>query len=81
MVMEEASAHEIPVVLHDFPLPMHNWAFEGAVWARYFDKTSASLGNEFRKARLDWDPRWTGAYHGCRSFESFDPLLPVIRRY
>lgn len=49
MVMEEASAHKIPVVLHDFPLPMHNWAFEGAVWARYFDKTSANLGNEFRK--------------------------------
>jgi protein-disulfide isomerase len=49
MVGEEASAHKVPVVLHDFPLPMHNWAFEGAVWARYFDKTSASLGNEFRK--------------------------------
>jgi len=28
---------------------MHNWAFEAAVWARYFDKTSPSLGNEFRK--------------------------------
>jgi hypothetical protein len=28
---------------------MHNWAFDAAVWARYFDKTSAGLGNEFRK--------------------------------
>jgi protein-disulfide isomerase len=49
VVWETANAHKIPVVLHDFPLPMHNWAFEAAVWARYFDKTSPSLGNEFRK--------------------------------
>ena len=49
VVWETANAHKIPVLLHDFPLPMHNWAFEAAVWARYFDKTSAGLGNEFRK--------------------------------
>src|ERR1043166_569629 len=49
VVWETADAHKIPVVLHDFPLPMHNWAFDAAVWARYFDKASASLGNEFRK--------------------------------
>jgi protein-disulfide isomerase len=48
-VWEAASAHKVPVVLHDFPLPMHNWAFDAAVWARYFDKTSADTGNEFRK--------------------------------
>ena len=47
LIWEAANAHNVPVVLHDFPLPMHNWAFESAVWARYFDKTS--LGNEFRK--------------------------------
>jgi len=49
VVWETAEAHKIPVVLHDFPLPMHNWAFEAAVWARYFDQTSPALGNEFRK--------------------------------
>lgn len=49
VVWETASAHKIPVVLHDFPLPMHNWAFDAAVWARYFDKTSADMGNDFRK--------------------------------
>ncbi len=49
VVWETAGAHKIPVVLHDFPLPMHNWAFDAAVWARYFDKTSADMGNEFRK--------------------------------
>jgi protein-disulfide isomerase len=49
VVWETAEAHKIPVVLHDFPLPMHNWAFDAAVWARNFDKTSPNLGNEFRK--------------------------------
>ena len=49
VVWETANAHKIPVVLHDFPLPMHNWAFEAAVWARYFDQASPGLGNEFRK--------------------------------
>lgn len=49
VVWETANAHKVPVVLHDFPLPMHNWAFDAAVWARYFDKTSAEMGNEFRK--------------------------------
>lgn len=49
VVWETADAHKIPVVLHDFPLPMHNWAFDAAVWARYFDKASPELGHEFRK--------------------------------
>jgi len=49
MVTEAANAHKIPVVLHDFPLPMHNWAFEAAVWARYFDKVSIETGSAFRK--------------------------------
>ena len=49
MVWDAANAHKIPVVLHDFPLPRHNWSFDAAVWARYFDQTSVALGNEFRK--------------------------------
>lgn len=51
-VWEAANAHTIPVVLHDFPLPRHNWSFEAAVWARYFDgkDTSAQkIGNDFRR--------------------------------
>lgn len=49
VVWEAANAHKVPVVLHDFPLPMHNWAFEAAVWARHFDQISPDMGNEFRK--------------------------------
>jgi protein-disulfide isomerase len=48
-VWEAADTHKVPVVLRDFPLPMHNWAFDAAVWARYFDKTSADMGNDFRR--------------------------------
>jgi len=49
LVWEVAAAHKVPVVLHDFPLPMHNWAFDAAVWARYFDHISSDMGNDFRK--------------------------------
>lgn len=48
-ILEEASkTYKIPLVRHDFPLPMHNWSYDAAVMARYFDTTSKALGNEFR---------------------------------
>jgi protein-disulfide isomerase len=49
LVWEAANAHKIPVVLHDFPLPRHNWSFEAAAWARYFDQASVNLGGQFRE--------------------------------
>jgi len=48
-ILEQASkTYKIPLVRHDFPLPMHNWSYDAAVIARYFDETSKELGNEFR---------------------------------
>jgi protein-disulfide isomerase len=48
-ILEQASkTYKIPLVRHDFPLPLHNWSYEAAVMARYFDETSKALGNEFR---------------------------------
>src|SRR3984893_17175186 len=48
-ILEQASkTYKIPLVRHDFPLPMHNWSYSAAVMARYFDETSKALGNEFR---------------------------------
>jgi protein-disulfide isomerase len=48
-VLEQASkTYKIPLVRHDFPLPMHNWSYDAAVMARYFDASSKALGNEFR---------------------------------
>jgi protein-disulfide isomerase len=51
-VWETANAHNVPVVLHDFPLPFHKWSFDAAVWARYFDTKDTktqNIGNEFRR--------------------------------
>jgi len=48
LVEEAARTYKIPVVRHDFPLPMHPWAYDAAILARYFDTHSKSLGNDFR---------------------------------
>ena len=48
LVWDTANAHHVPVVLHDFPLQMHPWSFDAAVYARYFDTKSEKLGNDFR---------------------------------
>ena len=48
-ILEQAAkTYKIPLVRHDFPLPLHNWSYQAAVMARYFDATSKTLGNEFR---------------------------------
>lgn len=47
--VEKASlTYKIPVVRHDFPLPKHDWSYDAALMARYFDLTSKQLGNAFR---------------------------------
>ena len=41
LLHEAAKKYNIPLVQYDFPLPMHNWSFEAAVNARYFDTLDA----------------------------------------
>jgi len=48
LVAEASRTYKIPLVRHDFPLPMHPWAYDAAILARYFDTHSKPLGNEFR---------------------------------
>ena len=48
LLEEAARTYKIPVVRHDFPLPKHNWSYEAAILARYFDTQSKKLGNDFR---------------------------------
>jgi protein-disulfide isomerase len=48
IVWEAAKAHNVPVMLHDFPLSAHPWSFDAAVFARYFDTKSQKLGEDFR---------------------------------
>jgi protein-disulfide isomerase len=48
VVAQAAKTYKIPVVRHDFPLPMHNWSYQAAVIAHYFDSRSKQLGIDFR---------------------------------
>jgi protein-disulfide isomerase len=48
-ILEEASrAYHIPLVHYDFPLKQHNWSWQAALFARYFDTKSQKTGDEFR---------------------------------
>lgn len=48
IVREAAQAHNVPVVVYDFPLPRHNWSFQAAINARFFAEKSPKLGDDFR---------------------------------
>lgn len=48
LVHEAAKTYKIPLVLYDFPLPQHNWSFDAAVDARWFDTKSKEIGDEYR---------------------------------
>jgi protein-disulfide isomerase len=71
---EAARTYNIPLLRYDFPLPQHDWAFDAAVLARYFETKSRKLGDEYRdyvfehqqeitKANLsDLSQRWAQAH-------------------
>ena len=62
LVWQAATAAHIPVVLHDFPLTIHPWAFEAAVYARFFDTKNTktrNTGNDFRKFIYENQPQIT----------------------
>jgi protein-disulfide isomerase len=50
LLKEATGKYKIPWVRHDFPLPFHNWSFNAAVDARWFDLKSKALGDEYRDA-------------------------------
>ena len=66
LVEQASKTYKIPVIRHDFPLPMHNWSYQAAVMARFFDTHSKQLGNEFRdyifENQLDITPQTLRGY-------------------
>jgi protein-disulfide isomerase len=51
VLKDAADKYKIPWVRHDFPLPFHQWSFEAAVNARWFDeKGGKKLGDTYRDA-------------------------------
>ncbi len=47
-LMSAMAKYKVPWMRHDFPLPQHNWSFQAAVNARWFDTKSEKLGDEYR---------------------------------
>jgi protein-disulfide isomerase len=48
LLREAAAKYGIPLIRHDFPLPFHNWSFNAALNARWFDTKSKKIGDEYR---------------------------------
>jgi protein-disulfide isomerase len=48
LVKAASEKYGIPWIRHDFPLPMHNWSFQAAVYARWFDTRNKKLGDDYR---------------------------------
>lgn len=48
LVHEAAKTYKIPLVQYDFPLPQHNWSFDAALNARWFDTKSKDIGDQYR---------------------------------
>ncbi len=47
-LMAAAAKYKVPWMRHDFPLPQHNWSFQAATNARWFDSKSPKLGDDYR---------------------------------
>jgi protein-disulfide isomerase len=45
---EAEKTYKIPVVVYDFPLPQHPWAFDASVFAHYFREKSPALEWKYR---------------------------------
>jgi protein-disulfide isomerase len=56
LVQQAGKTYKVPVVRHDFPLPMHNWSYQAAVIAHYFDSQSRQLGSDFRDYIFEHQP-------------------------
>ena len=48
LLKEASEKYHIPWIRHDFPLPQHNWSFQAAVNARWFDTKSKKMGDDYR---------------------------------
>jgi protein-disulfide isomerase len=47
-LIKVAAQTKVPLLVHDFPIVRHVWAFPAAIMARYFTTRSEQLGTEFR---------------------------------
>jgi protein-disulfide isomerase len=55
-LLRVAASEKVPVVIRDFPITRHAWAFPAAVLARWFGTQSPALEVEFRSAVFHQQP-------------------------
>jgi len=71
LLKEAVGKYDIPWVRHDFPLPFHNWSFQAAVYARWFDTKSKKLGDDYRDS----------VFANQRSIETLAQLTQFTQAY
>lgn len=72
IVQQAVAQYHVPVVRYDFPLKMHIWSFDAAVFARYLqDKVNPQLADDYR----------TAVFAQQRGIASKDDLMGFTRRY
>jgi len=70
--LQAAEQFHVPLMRHDFPLAIHVWTFEGAVYARYLqDKVSPKLADQFR----------TDVFHDQAAIDSKDALHRYVQHW
>ncbi|MCU1244154.1 MAG: hypothetical protein JWN02_64 [Acidobacteria bacterium] len=68
LLKQAAEQYKIPWVRYDFPLPQHDWSFQAAVNARWFDTKGKKIGDEYRDTVFAHQNEFTvienGTYNG-----------------
>jgi protein-disulfide isomerase len=71
VIMQAVEKYHVAWVRHDYPLPQHNWSFQAAVNARWFDTKSKKLGDDYRNA----------VFANQASIESKDDLQKFTQKF
>lgn len=72
IVMAAVEHYKLPFIRKDFPLPLHIWSTDAAIWARYLqDKVSPSVAADYR----------TAVFAAQSSIGSKDDLMGFTRRF
>jgi protein-disulfide isomerase len=71
VIMQAVEKYHVAWVRHEYPLPQHNWSFQAAVNARWFDTRSKKLGDDYRNA----------AFANQASIESKDDLQKFTQKF
>ena len=59
LLRQASKTYKIPQVRYDFPLTIHNWSRQAAIFAKFFDSKSKALGDDYRDYIFSNQPRIT----------------------